>query len=201
MFCFAIGLGVVGGGQGEVIVQEFSKLLGEGRGELWTMIRDDLVVEPEVEVYFMKEKGDYPFGSDRFLSGAENYPLHKAMVDHDQQRIEAGGKGEVSDEVTRDLLEGARCMGFDRGERGNSGVHVGLILLAQGTAFNVLLHELCETWPPEFRGDELVGFEISWVTGGFMIMASSKNRVVERVLWGDVDTIFVGQDMVIESPV
>ena len=29
-FCFAIRLGVVGSGQGEVIVEELSKLLGEG---------------------------------------------------------------------------------------------------------------------------------------------------------------------------
>ena len=50
MFCFAIGLGVIGGGQGEVVIEESSKLLGEGRGELWATIRDDFVVEPEVEV-------------------------------------------------------------------------------------------------------------------------------------------------------
>ena len=34
MFCFAIGLRVVGSGQGEVIVKEFSELFGEGRGKL-----------------------------------------------------------------------------------------------------------------------------------------------------------------------
>ena len=39
-------------------------------------------------------------------SRAENYPLCKAMVDHDQQGIEARGDGEVSDELTTDLLEG-----------------------------------------------------------------------------------------------
>ena len=44
MFCLAIRLRVVGGGKGEVIVQEFSKLLSKGGGKLWTAIRDDLVV-------------------------------------------------------------------------------------------------------------------------------------------------------------
>ena len=43
-FCFTIRLWMVGSGEGEVIVQEFSKLLGEDRGELQTSIRDDLVV-------------------------------------------------------------------------------------------------------------------------------------------------------------
>ena len=34
VFCLTVGLRVVGGGKGEVVVQEFSKLLGKGRGEL-----------------------------------------------------------------------------------------------------------------------------------------------------------------------
>ena len=37
-FCFTIRLRVVGSGKGEVVIQEFSKFLGEGGGELWTMV-------------------------------------------------------------------------------------------------------------------------------------------------------------------
>ena len=37
-FCFTVRLRMVGGGKGEVIVQEFSKLFGEGRRELWAII-------------------------------------------------------------------------------------------------------------------------------------------------------------------
>ena len=44
MFCFTIGLWVIGGREGEVIIQEFAKLLGKGGGKLWATIRDDLVV-------------------------------------------------------------------------------------------------------------------------------------------------------------
>ena len=33
-------------------------------------------------------------------------------------------------------------MGLDWGEQENSGVHVGLVLLAHGIALNVLAHEL-----------------------------------------------------------
>ena len=29
MFCFTIGLGVISGGEGEVVVEEFSRLFGE----------------------------------------------------------------------------------------------------------------------------------------------------------------------------
>ena len=123
-FCFTVRLGVIGGGEGKIVVKEFPKFLGEGGGELWTSIRDDLVVESEAEVYFVEEKSGYSFSGDRFLDRAEDYPLRKAMVDHDQQGIKAGGSGEVGDQVTRDLLEGARGAGFDRGERGNGGVSV-----------------------------------------------------------------------------
>ena len=30
----------------------------------------------------MEEESSYPLGDDGFLSGAENYPICKAMVDH-----------------------------------------------------------------------------------------------------------------------
>ena len=80
---------------------------------MWTSVGDDLVVESKSKVDFMEKEGGHPFNSDGFLCGAENYPLCKAMVDHDQQRIEAGGSGEVSDKVTQDLLEEVRGAGFD----------------------------------------------------------------------------------------
>ena len=47
MFCFAVRLGVIGGGKGEVIVEEFAKLLGKGGCELGTTIRDDFIIESE----------------------------------------------------------------------------------------------------------------------------------------------------------
>ena len=83
-FCFTVGLGVIGGGEGEVIVEEFAKFLGESGGKLQAMIRDDFIIEPKVKIYFMEKEDGYPFDDDGFLGGAENYPLHKAIVDHDQ---------------------------------------------------------------------------------------------------------------------
>ena len=91
---------MIGGGERKIVVKEFAELLGECRGELWTTIGDDLVVKSEAKVYFVEEESGYPFSGDRFLSGAENYPLCKAMVDHDQQGVKARGGREVSDQVT-----------------------------------------------------------------------------------------------------
>ena len=48
------------------------------------MIRDDFVIEPEVKVDFVEKEGSYSLSSDGFLSRAENYPLSKAMVNHDK---------------------------------------------------------------------------------------------------------------------
>ena len=201
MFSFAIRLEVVGGGKGEVVVQEFPKLLGEGRCKLWTTIEDDFIVESEVEVDFVEEKGSHPFSGDHFLSGAENYPLRKAMVDHDQQRIKARGGGEVSDEVTGDLLEQARGVGLDQSERGDSGVRVGLVLLAYGTAFDILPYKLHEPRPPKFSSDELVSLQVARVSSGLMVIAASEDGVTEGVFQGNVDMTFVCEDVVIKLPV
>ena len=110
---------MVGSGEGKIIVEEFPKFFGKGRGKLWTMIRDDLVVESKVEVDLVEKEGGNSFCSDCFLGGAENYPLSKPMVDHDQKRVKARGGWKVSDEITRDLLKGSRDKGPD-GVRGGT---------------------------------------------------------------------------------
>jgi len=152
-FGFSVGLRVVGGGKGEVVVKNSSEFSGERRGELWTTIGDDLVVESVVEEDFVEEKGSDSFGGDGFLSGAENYPLSKAMVYHDQERIKACGGREIGDEIAGDLLEGSRGRGFNRGKWRYGGVCVGFILLAGGAAFYVFSNVGCEARPPEFRSN------------------------------------------------
>ena len=57
----------------------------------WRQIGDhdlrSFVKESEMEENFMEEQGREPFSSNGFLGGAENYPLSKAMVNHDQKRV------------------------------------------------------------------------------------------------------------------
>ena len=40
-----------------------------------------------------------------FGTGSKDYPLHKAMVNHNHQGIMAGRWGEIGDEVNGELLE------------------------------------------------------------------------------------------------
>ena len=63
------------------------------------------------------------------------------------------------------------------------------------------MHKLCETGPPKLRGDKLVSLQVARVSGSLMVMAAGKDRVMERVIQGDVDTTFVGQDVVVIPPV
>ena len=75
---------MVGIEKGKIIFQEFSKLSSKEGYELGASIRDDFVIEAKVEVYFVEKEGGYPFNSDGFLCWAENHPLSKPMVNHNQ---------------------------------------------------------------------------------------------------------------------
>ena len=96
-FSLSIRLWMVSGGEGEVIFEEFSQFSSEGGGELRTAVGDDFVVKTKAEENFVEEKRGDPFGGDGFLSRAENYPLSKPMVDHDQERVTALGDREICD--------------------------------------------------------------------------------------------------------
>ena len=124
LFHFSVRLRVVGSREGKVIVKKFPEFFGKGGGKLWTKIKDDLVIESEVEVDLVEKEDGDPFCSDYFLGGAENYPLCKPMVNHNQKRVKARGDWKVSDEIARDLLKGSRGKGPDGGERWDSGVGI-----------------------------------------------------------------------------
>ena len=107
LFRFSIRLRVISSGKGKIVFQEFSKLLSEGGGKLRASVRDDFVIEAEVEVYFVEEKSSNPSSSNRFFCGTKNHPLSKPMVDRNQKGIKAQGRGKVGDKVTGDLLDRA----------------------------------------------------------------------------------------------
>ena len=62
-----------------------------------------------METEAFKDVGKKKLGNagsiDVFGTGSKDYPLCKAMVDHDHQGIMAGRWGEISDEVNGELLE------------------------------------------------------------------------------------------------
>ena len=93
------------------------------------------------------------------LARCKNYPLCKAMVDHDHDRIKACRGREIGDEVNRKLLKGKSGGGLDGEQRWDHRVCVGLVLLADGAAGDKVLHEGGETWPPEIPFQECFGMK------------------------------------------
>ena len=76
-----------------------------------------------------------------------------------------------------------------------------LVLLASGTARDVLADEGSKTWPPKLRCDELAGLENTGVTCCGMVMVSRDNGTAEVGVGGDVNTILEGQDSGVVLPV
>ena len=47
---------MIGGGEGDIVLEELSKFLSEGRGELWSLIRDQLGVQPKLWKNMVKKE-------------------------------------------------------------------------------------------------------------------------------------------------
>ena len=56
-------------------------------------------MEAETFEHIFKEKLGNSGGINGFGARNKDYPLHKAVVDHDQDRIKTGGEREICDEV------------------------------------------------------------------------------------------------------
>ena len=78
---------------------------------------------------------------------------------------------------------------------------VNLVLLAKGTALNIVVDEGGKSGPPEFGGNQLACFQEAGVAGGFMIVAAFENGTAEGVVGRDIDTAFVGKDAGFDLPV
>ena len=92
------------------------------------------------------------------------------MVDHDHKGIKASGKGEVGDQITGDLLEGAGAGGRNGLEWGLGWMGVDLVLLARCASVDITADVRGEAWPPKLRGDQLVSFENARMASSGMIM-------------------------------
>jgi hypothetical protein len=65
----------------------------------------------------LEEKLGYSFQGDRFQTGNNNYPFHKAMVYHDHEKVKTSRRRKISDEVDRQEGERDSCSGgnWDKG--------------------------------------------------------------------------------------
>ena len=123
------------------------------------------------------------------------------MVDHDQKGIKTVGKGKVSDEITGDLLEGARAGGRNGEEWGSRRMGVSFVLLARCTSADIAANVRGEAGPPKLRGDQLASFENAWMARCGMIMVACHDGAAQVSICGDIDASLVSQDSCVVVPV
>ena len=73
---------MIGSGESDIVLKEAGKFLSEGRGELWSSIRDYFGVETQSGENISEKELGNSYGVNVFCARAVNYPLHKAMVYH-----------------------------------------------------------------------------------------------------------------------
>ena len=82
-FCLSIHLEVICSGEFDIIAKKSSKFSGKGRSKLGAFVRYQGVVEAKSFEHMVEEKFGNPCGVYDLGTRDENYPLYKAMVDHD----------------------------------------------------------------------------------------------------------------------
>ena len=111
-------MGIVGGAEGSGDSKEFVKFAGGDRRELGAPIRDDFVRETESFVHIIEKEGGSTKGINSLVTRDENYPLCKAMVYHNHDRVKTSRGREISDKVDGDLFKGTKGGGGDRHKGG-----------------------------------------------------------------------------------
>ena len=106
-------------------------------------------MKSKVFEYMVEEKFSDSCGVYSFCTRDENYPLCKAMVDHDHQRVMSIRWGKVHDEIHRELFERQRGGGWDRSEWGTSRVVIDFVLLAYSASGNEGIDERGQSGPPK----------------------------------------------------
>src|SRR6267154_2070720 len=123
------------------------------------------------------------------------------MVDHNHNRIKTCTGGQVSNQIHRDLGEGFRGCGRNRGEGRRRRVGIRFHFLAGTTAGNIVADEGTHTRPPVGAFYQLFSLVAAGVAGGDVVMVEGENPATEGV--GDVSAVFVEQDatIVVQAPV
>ena len=115
-----------------------------------SLVRDDLIIKTKSFEYFGEEQGGDSGGVNSFLGRAENYPLSKPMVNHDQKGIKTIRKGKVGDQIAGDLLKGVGPGRWNGEKWRPRRVCINLMLLAGGASTDIAMDIRGEAWPPKF---------------------------------------------------
>ena len=117
-----------------------------------------------------KEELGYSYSVNAFGTRGENYPLCKAMVNHNQQEIMAGGWRKISDKIDRELLKWKEDRRRNWREWGTCGMTIHFVSLTSGVTCDKGIDKRGEAWPPKVMFNNSFGAEVSSMScsGGFM---------------------------------
>src|SRR6267154_2731961 len=119
------------------------------------------------------------------------------MVYHDHDRIKAPGLGEVSDQIDRDLREGAKHTGGNRGQGRRGRVSVRLHLLTKGATLNIFPDVSTHAGPPIVALDQFFSFKAARMAGRGVIMVKDKDAAA--VIRGERSAVFEEEDAFIQT--
>jgi hypothetical protein len=159
------------------------------------MIGDDLIIESELSINMLEEMFGHSFRGDRFQAWSNNYPLCKAMVYHDHERIETSRRREIGNQVNGKESEGDCCSGRDRNKGRGHRVHIRFHLLTKSATIDVFSDIGTEARPPVVMFDKFFHFKMARVTRcGVIMEIMSHDR-------GNISAIFVIQNGIYNFPV
>jgi len=125
------------------------------------MVQDYFVVETKVGKNVFQKQGGDTGGINSFGTRDGNYPLHKPMVNHDQNRVKIEGEQKIRDHVAGDLLEWAGGRGGDGAKPRDSQVSINLVSLASGIASYKSMDKGGQTGPPVVTLNQVNGVEVT----------------------------------------
>jgi hypothetical protein len=128
----------------------------------------------------LEEKLGYPFRGDHFQTRSNDYPLRKAMVYHDHDRIETSRRREIGNQIHRQASEQHGHSGRDRHEGRSHRVCIRFHLLTKGATLNIFMDIVTKAWPPVIPLDKFFHLKTARVTRHRMIMKSVEKIVVKE---------------------
>ena len=113
-----------------------------------------------------EEEFGYLHGVDGFGTRNDNYPLCKAMVDHNHDRVLAMDFREIGNLVDQNLFKGEWQGGGDWIQWGSDRMSIRLVLLTGSTAFNEPIDVCRQSRPPKVPFQERLNAEPSRMSQG-----------------------------------
>ena len=147
----------------------------------------------------VEKKLGYSCSVHSFDARGKNYPLTKAMVNHNHDRVKTIDQRKVSDEVDREVLEGVRALKGKGGDGWDCRMGEDLVCLANCAARNVFPDIGGKASPLVILGKESNGTKMT-IMATFEGAVGSSNQIM--VGWfGDIETSFVIESSIVKGPI